>query len=241
MRFWLFLLICLLAPFLGALEQAYPQYAMIPESAAADFANLARYRQADSDLLANPKHDVRVVFLGDSITDYWGKRGGAWFPFAGWLNRGIGGQTTGQLLLRTRQDVISLQAHSVVIEGGSNDMRLGFAAEAIRDNIASIADIARSHHIRVLVAAMTPVCDCVRPLTGERTVAHIRHLNDLLRQLCLRRGYLYLDYYTALAGPDGRMPKELTTDGVHLNDEGYHRIALVVLQARKAAAPHSRR
>ena len=193
-----------------------------------DFANLARYRDANKSL---PAGKGRIVFLGDSITDYWGKRGGQWFTTPDWLNRGIGGQTTSQLLLRTRQDVIALHPRALIIQGGSNDMRLGFSPEAIRDNIASIADIARANHIRVLVAAMTPVCDCVRPLTGERTVAHIRRLNDLLNALCKQHHYQYLDYYTPLADGAGRMRPELTTDGVHLNDQGYSRIAPVVVQS----------
>jgi lysophospholipase L1-like esterase len=201
-----------------------------------DLANLARYRDANNSL---PPGKARVVFLGDSITDYWGKRGGQWFPSPDWLNRGIGGQTTGQLLLRTRQDVIALHPRALIIEGGSNDMRLGFSPETIRDNIASIADIARANHIRVLIAAMTPVCDCVRPLTGERTVARIRHLNDLLNALCKQHHYAYLDYYAPLADGAGRMRQELTTDGVHLNDQGYSRIAPIVVQSLKHGASPS--
>jgi lysophospholipase L1-like esterase len=213
---------CLLAS-----SAVYSQTAPL-DAAAGDFANLARYRDADSTL---GQGKGRVVFLGDSITDYWGKRGGQWFPSPDWLNRGIGGQTTSQLLLRTRQDAIALHPRALIIQGGSNDMRLGFSAEAIRDNIASIADIARANHIRVLIAAMTPVCDCVRPLTGERTVAHIRRLNDLLRELCKQHNYEFLDYYTPLADEAGRMRQEFTTDGVHLNDQGYSRIAPVVIQS----------
>jgi len=218
--------ICLLSLITGLI---YSQTAPL-ESAAGDLANLARYRGANSTL--RPAK-ARVVFLGDSITDYWGKRGGQWFPSPDWLNRGIGGQTTSQLLLRTRQDAIALHPRALIIQGGSNDMRLGFSPEAIRDNIASIADIARANHIRVLIAAMTPVCDCVRPLAGERTVAHIRRLNDLLTELCKQHNYEYLDYYTPLANEAGRMRQEFTTDGVHLNDLGYSRIAPVVIQSLK--------
>src|ERR1700749_4332899 len=117
MRFLVCIALCLAAAIASAQTPA------APESAAADFANLARYRDADV-----AEHNARVVFLGDSITDYWGKRGGAWFTTPGWLNRGIGGQTTSQLLLRTRQDVIALRPRVLIIEGGSNDMRLGFPA-----------------------------------------------------------------------------------------------------------------
>jgi lysophospholipase L1-like esterase len=221
-----FTAICLLSLVTGLSCAVYSQTAPL-DAAAGDFANLTRYKDADSEL---PGKAI-VVFLGDSITDYWGKRGGQWFTSPDWLNRGIGGQTTSQLLLRTRQDAIALHPRALIIQGGSNDMRLGFSPEAIRDNIASIADIARANHIRVLIAAMTPVCDCVRPLTGERTVAQIRHLNDLLKELCKQQNYEYLDYYTPLANEEGRMRQEFTTDGVHLNDQGYSRIAPVVIRS----------
>jgi lysophospholipase L1-like esterase len=194
-------------------------------AAASDFAQLSRYRAANAGLSA------RVVFLGDSITDYWGSHSGTWFKHKGWINRGIGGQTTAQLLLRERNDVLALHPEAVVLEGAGNDMRLGFSPEEIRDNLLTMGELAEHHHIAVFVARMTPVCDCVRPLTGLRTVERIRQLNNLLSDMCREKHWTLIDLNTPLAGPDGRMKASLTVDGVHPNDDGYALLAPVIEQA----------
>jgi lysophospholipase L1-like esterase len=197
-----------------------------------DFAQMHHYRDANAALSSAAAR--RVVFLGDSITQYWGWHNGTWFPQKEWINRGIGGQTTQQLLLRERHDALDLHPDAMVIEGGANDMRLGFSPEAIRDNVATIAELARAHGITVFIAGMTPVCDCVRPLTGLRTVDRIHRLNALLQQLCREQHWVYLDFNTPLAAPDGLMRKELTVDGVHPNDAGYKLLEPVVNQALRA-------
>ena len=194
-----------------------------------DFAQLHHYRAQNAALPT--AHAKRVVFLGDSITEYWGLHSGTWFAPPQWLNRGIGGQTTQQLLLRERNDALDLHPRAIVIEGGGNDMRLGFSPEAIRDNIASIAELARAHRVTVFIAGMAPVCDCVRPLTGLRTVERIHRLNALLQQLCREQHWTYLDFNTPLADADGLMRKELTVDGVHPNTDGYKLLEPVVLEA----------
>jgi lysophospholipase L1-like esterase len=196
-------------------------------SAAADFAALSHYRAADVAI-----HDsgapVKVVFLGDSITEYWGSRSGTWFKEKGWLNRGIGGQTTSQLLLRVRPDVIALHPQAIVIEGGSNDMRMGFSPETIRDNIASIGELAQDHGIAVFVASMTPVCDCFKPLSGLRTVNEISRLNLLLRQLCMKEHWNFINLNPTLADPSGHMRSDLTVDGVHPNAAGYRILGALI-------------
>lgn len=209
--------------------QATPPYNNSEET---DFAQLHRHQAANAALAAPGKH--RVVFLGDSITEYWGSRNGTWFSQPEWINRGIGGQTTQQLLLRERHDALDLRPEAIVLEGGANDMRLGFSPEAIRDNVATMAELARARGLTVFIAAMTPVCDCVRPLTGLRTVDRIHQLNTLLLQLCRENHWTYLDFNTPLAAPDGLMRKELTVDGVHPNAEGYKLLAPVVLKALSA-------
>jgi lysophospholipase L1-like esterase len=163
--------------------------------------------------------------------EYWGSHSGTWFPYAGWINRGIGGQTTQQILLRERQDVLQLYPEAVVIEGASNDMRLGFSPEEIRDNLLSMGELAQAHGLKVLIANMTPVCDCVRPLTGLRTVDRIHHLNDLLHAMCKEKKWTLLDFNTPLVDANGRMRAELTVDGVHPNDQGYALLAPVVERA----------
>lgn len=194
-------------------------------SAEADFSQSHRYREAN----ANAK--ARVVFLGDSIMDYWGSHNGKWFTYSGWINRGIGGQTTQQLLLRERHDVLDLHPQAVVLEGGSNDMRLGFSPEEIRDNILSMGELAQANGLKVFVVQMTPVCDCVRALTGLRTVDRIHHLNELLVAMAQKKHWDVLDFNTPLADADGKMRAELTVDGVHPNDRGYELLAPVVERA----------
>lgn len=200
----------------------WAQTALPANSAEADFSQSRRYHDANANVKA------RVVFLGDSITDYWGSHNGKWFPYAGWINRGIGGQTTQQLLLRERHDVLDLHPQAVVLEGGSNDMRLGFSPEEIRDNLLSMGELAQANGLKVFVAQMTPVCDCVRPLTGLRTVENIHHLNNLLLAMAQKKHWDVLDFNTPLADANGKMRAELTVDGVHPNDRGYELLAPVV-------------
>lgn len=163
--------------------------------------------------------------------DYWGSRSGAWFQHAGWINRGIGGQTTAQLLLRERDDALNLHPSAIVLEGGSNDMRLGFSPVEIRDNLLTMGELATQHGTSVFVATMTPTCDCVRPLSGLRTVARIRELNALLAAMCTQHHWTLIDLNTPLADADGHMRPELTVDGVHPNDAGYALLAPVIEKA----------
>lgn len=203
-------------------------------SAAADFAQLARYRAEDEALLANSHQHVRVVFLGDSILDYWGRKRGVWFPEPDWINRGIGGQTTSQMLLRERQDVLALHPQAVVLEGGANDMRLGFTPQQIRNNVATLGELAEAHQLQVFVATMTPVCDCVRKLTGLRTVPRIAELNRLLKELCAQHHWTLINLNPILADSHGLMRAEYTVDGVHPNAAGYALLAPVIQGALSA-------
>lgn len=214
------------APASAPAPAAVATTAPIPSNAAAaDFAQKARFRDANEGTKA------RVVFLGDSITEYWGSHAGAWFPHDGWINRGIGGQTTAQLLLRMRDDVLKLRPSAVVLEAGSNDMRLGFSPAEIRDNLETMGELATAHRAAVFVATMTPTCDCFRPLSGLRTVERIRELNTLLDAMCKAHHWTLIDLNTPLADAEGHMKRELTVDGVHLNDTGYALLAPVVEKA----------
>jgi lysophospholipase L1-like esterase len=172
-----------------------------------------------------------VVFLGDSITDYWGSRSGQWFQHAGWINRGIGGQTTSQLLLRLRADALALHPEAVVLEGGANDMRLGFSPAEIRDNLLTMGELAELHGAAVFITMMTPTCDCFRPLSGLRTVERIHELNGLLAAMCKEHHWALIDFNTPLADKEGHMRRELTVDGVHPNDKGYALLGPLVEQA----------
>jgi lysophospholipase L1-like esterase len=201
-------------------------------SAATDFAQLGRYREANVALPAATSG--RIVFLGDSITERWAVSPVTWFSNPEWINRGIGGQTTQQLLLRERADAIALHPRAIVLEAGSNDMRLGYTPEIIRDNMLTMGQLAEANNTRVFITAMTPVCDCVTPLSGLRTVERIHQLNTLLQQMARDHHWHYIDLNTPLADATGHMRAELTVDGVHPNADGYKLLTRVVLRALRS-------
>ena len=202
-----------------------------------DFANLYRYRDANATLGVPAPAERRVVFFGDSITDFWDLE--ASFPGLGYINRGIAGQTTAQLLLRFRPDVVELRPALAMILAGTNDLagNTGPATiEEIAGNLASMADLARAHGIRTVFGSVTPVhraspaalnFSVLRPL--DRIVA----LNERLKQYCAAEGPGYIDYFSAMADERGMMRTELTDDGLHPNAAGY---AVMMPLARGAIA-----
>lgn len=192
-----------------------------------DWPDLARYRAADRKLAAEPIKN-RVVFLGDSITDGWGRRqGSVFFPGKPYVNRGISGQTTPQMLIRFQQDVVSLKPAVVVILAGTNDIagNTGPTTNAqIEDNFKSMIAIAEQNHIKVVLASVTPAAAYPwRP--GVQPVKRILALNAWLKQEAARQGLVYLDYFSAMANQEDGMKKELTVDGVHPNAAGYRVMA----------------
>jgi lysophospholipase L1-like esterase len=192
-----------------------------------DFGGLTRYGSDDSELPAPAVDENRVVFLGDQITEFWG-RSTPLFEGKRWLNRGIAGQTTDQMLVRFRQDVIGLHPKVVVILAGLNDiagLHGSATEEMILDNLTSMTELAQANRIRVVLASVTPVCDCFKKnSTRQRWQERISEVNDLLRQYSARSGVLYLDYYSAMA--DGENLKmSLTNDGVLPNAAGYSTMA----------------
>jgi lysophospholipase L1-like esterase len=184
-----------------------------------DWGGLIRYGSEDAELPPPKPGENRVVFLGDDVTDLWGKGGAPFFPGKPYLNRGIAGQTSAQMLVRFQQDVVALKPKVVVIQAGMDDLLV--ATEGVTaDNFMSMMDIARANAIRVVLASVTPVCDCYAKQTGLRPQGKIIGLNGWIRSFAARTGALYLDYYSALA--EGRnLKKELTNDGLLPNDTGY--------------------
>ena len=178
---------------------------------------------------------VPAVFMGDSITDYWGRRNGVFFSGKEFVNRGIGGQTTAQMLLHFRQDVIALKPKVVVILGGTNDLRLGVANEQIEDNLTSMAELARHAGIRVVLASLTPVCDCFAMRTDVRPRARLLALDKWIRGYSAKSGFGHIDYDAVLRDEQGLMRKEYTVDGVHPNDAGYVVMAPLALAAIEKA------
>lgn len=197
-----------------------------------DWGGLTRYGSDNSELRKPAAGEERVVFLGDEITESWSPKFFAGKPY---INRGIRGQTTPQMLVRFRQDVILLAPKVVVILAGSNDIA-GLAGPAtegtMADNFASMMDLAQSHGIRVVLASVTPVCDCFTNQTTRRSQGRIAGINGWLRDFAARSGGTYLDYYSLLA--EGRnFKKELTSDGLLPNEAGY---AVMAAAAQKAIA-----
>lgn len=189
----------------------------------ADWAGLQRYRTANTALPAAAANQPRVIFYGDSITDSWMSNGGTFFPGKSYVNRGIGGQTTPQMLVRFRQDVIDLHPQLVVILAGTNDIAGNTGPttpQMIEENFSSMADLARANNVLVVFSSILPVADYPWR-KGLEPAPKIRLLNAWLRDYSASHGLIYLDYYTAMAGPDGGMRLGISIDGVHPNAKGY--------------------
>ncbi len=188
-----------------------------------DWAGLIRYGSENTELPASSPAPDRVVFLGDEITEYWGRGSAKFFPGQPYLNRGIKRQTTPQMLVRFRQDVIALKPKVVVILAGANDIAsfTGPITQAMMaENIMSIVELAKANGIRVVLASLTPICDCFTKQTTLRPQGKIIGINGWLKEYAALSGAVYLNYYSAMA--DGRnLKKELTGDGFLPNDAGY--------------------
>ena len=193
-----------------------------------DFAWLARFKEADLALAPPAKGEDRVVFMGDSITEGWhfDAPDGA---FAGkpYINRGIGGQTTPQMVLRFRQDVIALQPKVVVILAGTNDIAGNtgpMTLEEIEGNLASMAELATANHIRVVLCSVLPVFDYPwRP--GLVPAPKILALNAWLKAYAAEKGHVYVDYHSAMKDARDGLPETLSKDGVHPLPAGYAMMA----------------
>jgi lysophospholipase L1-like esterase len=197
-----------------------------------DWPNLARFRDANAALAPPGPTENRVVFMGDSITEGWGRDGG-FFPGKPYVNRGISGQTTAQMLVRFRPDVVALKPKVVVILAGTNDIagNTGPATpEMIQDNIASMADIARANGIRVVLSSILPAFDYPwRP--GLEPAPKIAAVNEWVKEYARTHRLVYLDYYAAMVDGQRGLKSELGYDGVHPNKAGYAIMAGLVESA----------
>jgi lysophospholipase L1-like esterase len=200
-----------------------------------DFGQLGRFRAENLALSRDPR---RVVFIGDSITRLWNLETS--FPKEPYLNRGIDSQTSSQMLVRFRQDVLDLQPASVVILAGTNDLGDTSAAPLpipdIERNLQTMAELAAAHGIRPIIASVLPVHSygAKWAISATRTPKSILGVNVWARSYCAQYGYTYIDYHSALVAPDGMMRRELSDDGVHPNAAGYRimtSIAKVALEA----------
>ena len=203
-----------------------------------DWANVTGYRAANAAALAGPASARRVVMMGDSITENWRRFTGDFFADHGVLARGIGGQTSAQMLLRFWSDVLTLKPEAVHIMAGTNDI-VGspepYAAVGTQSNLEAMALLAKAHGIAVVMASVPPASGFAR--AGARD--DLKALNAWINDLCGKNGYTYCDYWPVLEAAGGKLKPELGLDTVHPNDDGYAVMGPVLLAAIDAALKKS--
>jgi lysophospholipase L1-like esterase len=194
-----------------------------------DYGQLSRYHDADAQLGPATPGEQRVVFFGDSITDIW--KLDESFPGKHYINRGIGGQTTPQMLVRFRPDVIDLHPAVVVVLAGTNDIAGNTGEETleqIEGDYATMAELAKAHGIRLVFASVMPINDYNQRALWfflQRSPAKILALNEWLKKYCADNGLVYLDYYSAMVDGNGMLKAGLTADGLHPNAAGFAAMA----------------
>ncbi|TDD75521.1 SGNH/GDSL hydrolase family protein [Flavobacterium caseinilyticum] len=188
-----------------------------------DWPNLNRYHNENAALKPAAQKEKRIVFMGDSITEFWSTVHPEFFIGQSYVNRGISGQTTPQMLLRFRADVIALRPNIVIIHAGVNDIAGNtgtMTTEMIRDNIFSMIELANSHDIKVILGSVLPAYDFPwRP--NQDPIEKITALNEILKNYAKKNDIVYLDYYSAMADERKGLKSEFSNDGVHPNKAGY--------------------
>lgn len=192
-------------------------------SQAQDWPNLERFKDENAELGLPKPDEKRIVFMGNSITEGWIDKHPDFFSGKPYVNRGISGQTTPQMLLRFRADVINLKPAVVVILAGTNDIAGNTGPstlEMIMDNLISMAELAKANNIKVILSSVLPAYDYPwRP--GLEPWEKIAELNEMIKTYSEKNGILYLDYYSSMADDRGGMINDYTYDGVHPNEAGY--------------------
>ena len=206
-----------------------------------DRDNIRRYSEANQKVGPPSPDKPRVVFLGDSITDGWHLN--EYFGDRDFVNRGISGQITGEMLGRMQEDVINLKPKSMLVLAGTNDFARGIAIKTIEDNFTMMADLAVYNGIQPLFASVLPISDYHRDVNPtyarslQRPPNAIRDLNDWLQRMCERRHFQYVDYYSAMVDQAGWMPADMADDGLHPNAKGYRVMAPIALAAIEKQTP----
>ena len=194
-----------------------------------DWAGLIRYGSENTELPKPKAEEPRVVFIGDEITENWTN----FFPGKPYYNRGITGQTSPQILVRFRQDVIKLKPKVVVINVGLNDIASLYSPitqGVYAENIMSLVELAKANNIKVVLASLTPICDCYKKQSLLRPFGKIIGMNNWLEEYAKESGSVYLNYYAKL-GEGRNLKKEFTSDGLLLNDAAYAVMAPLAEQA----------
>lgn len=202
-----------------------------------DWNQLGRYHDANEQLMKAAVDPGRVVFMGDSITDGW--RLDEAFPGRPYVNRGIGGQTTSQMLVRMFPDVINLKPAVMIVLAGTNDIARNtgpVTLKMIEDNIQAMTELAQAHGIKVVLASVTPIADYGRvPQTNQRPPADILKLNEWMKAFAAKSGAGYADYFSALVDAKGFLKEGISADGLHPNAMGYSLMAPVAEAAIQRA------
>ena len=204
-----------------------------------DFGELARYRAANEALNPPAPGENRVVFFGDSITDIWHLDES--FPGKPYVNRGIGGQTTSQMLVRFRQDVINLEPKVVVILAGTNDIAGNSGPISNKDieaNLMDFAELAKLHNIRVVFASLLPVNNYTersKDFFAQRPMDRILDLNNWLKDYSAKNDLIHLNYFSAVVDENGMLKRDLSDDGLHPNKSGFAVMAPLAEQAIEKA------
>jgi lysophospholipase L1-like esterase len=197
-----------------------------------DWANLNRYKDENFIIGSPAENENRIVFMGNSITEGWMQINPEFFECKPYINRGISGQTTPQMLVRFRQDVVNLKPKAVVILAGTNDIAGNTGPstlEMIEDNIASMVEIAKANNIKVLLCSVLPAFDYPwKP--GLNPAEKIVELNKWIKKYCEENDLIYVDYFTSMADDRNGLKKEYSEDGVHPNKEGYKVMSSIIVK-----------
>ena len=189
-----------------------------------DWPNLARYQDENRSVGLPKEGEKRVVFMGDSITEEWSNLYPDYFNTNGYINRGIGGQTTPQMLIRFKPDVIDLEPDIVVILAGTNDIAGNTGPSTVRmitDNIFSMAEIAKVHEIKVVLSSILPVYEYEWAAEIKDPPSIIDSVNDALKKYANDNRMVYLDYFSSMVDERKGLGGDYTSDGVHPNQDGY--------------------
>lgn len=217
-----------------------PQTAQALADQLQDWNQLGRYHADNERVKALPPEPGRVVFMGDSITDGW--KLALSFPGKPYVNRGIGGQTTPQMLVRMFPDVINLRPAAMIVLAGTNDVARNtgpMTIAMIEQNFQAMTELAQAHNIKVILCSIMPISDYTqRPQSGKRPPADILRLNAWIKDYAAKSNAIFADYYAAVVDEKGMLREGISNDGLHPNAKGYELLAPVADAAiRKALQP----
>lgn len=196
-----------------------------------DWAGIYKYRQANKLIKMEKRKNRMVVFMGDSITEGWMEGNSRFFSENHFINRGISGQTTGQMLARFRQDVLDLNPVKVVILAGINDIAENMGPvtlDDIMDNIKSMTELAKAHNIKVILCSVLPA-DRFRWRPELKPAAKVVELNKMIKSYAAAQKLVYVDYHTPMANSHNGLPPVYATDGVHPTKTGYKEMEKIIL------------